>query len=227
MRRIYHYHIRKTGGTSLNESFFELTADDPSGVSEIIRRSTGKVFATKAGKIVGANLEELQKNDYFYGFSHYPCHKYAPEAGTFTVTIFRDPVERFVSHYKMLVGMIALNISRPWLKVESGWIGDSVVEFAENIPKERLLNQLYTFSREMDVAEALDNISKLSHVIFNDKYAEGMFSLSSMLDVPLKMRRAHAAPLLLDISPRELRLLRDFFFDENLLVEKIKRKRLL
>ncbi len=224
--RIYHFHIRKTGGTSLNEMFYSLNSNDPSDVSETIRQSKSKIILLNGNKYVGANMEELRKSDYFYGFSHFPVHMYKPDINVFTIVIFRDPIERLVSHYNMVVGMISHGIDRPWLNVESRWLGESIVDFAKNMPSEKLLNQLYTFSEEMDVGEAVENVRNVSHIIFNDDYPAGIKSLSIKLGFALEERHSHLALVSSPISKNQKNMLKIMLRKEYEFIEELRREKL-
>ena len=98
-KRIYFVHIRKTGGTSFNHMFLSLSGEDSKSLySQLCRTRENRILSN--GLIyVGWNTRHINKGNYFYGFSHTPLHKLDLPNETFTVSCFRDPVRRVVSHY--------------------------------------------------------------------------------------------------------------------------------
>ncbi len=190
--RIYFYHIRRVGGTSLNETFFQLHSAFPGTASEVVRASKDKIICLDGVRYVGANRGELIAGAYFYGFSHFPSHTLKLPSNTFTVTIFRDPFERIMSHYRMVNRLVADGSNRPWLALERSWLGNNIVEFSNNMPKERLFAQLYMFSDRCRVSEALAGARRCSKYFFNDNYDVGIADLGRELALPLAPRHSHA-----------------------------------
>jgi Sulfotransferase family len=222
MYRFYHFHIRKTGGTSLNESFFSLNSSRASIVSEAIRQSENKIVDLNGKKYVGANFEELCKDEYFYGFSHYPIHKFSPNNSVFTIVILRDPIERIISHYNMILGNIKSQEKRSWLEAESKWVSKGFFEFLTKMPREKLLNQLYTFSENFNVNEAIDNILNINHVIFNDNYEAGIKDLCKKTGLNLDMYHSHKSNYTFDLKKSEKENLKEIFTMEFQVINKLK-----
>src|SRR3546814_5245930 len=108
--RAYFHHIRRVGGTSLNETFFSLISRNPKRVTSNIRRSISKVTNVHGHRIVGANHRELVEGNYIYGFSHYPAHTLSLPTRTFTISLLRDPVSRIISHYNMTLDYVSREI---------------------------------------------------------------------------------------------------------------------
>jgi len=102
--RVYHYHIRKTAGTSLNLAFFsEYGAEEAKHVHQQISKRRFNLRAINRNEVfVGWETNLLSTGHYFYGFSHSPLHELRVSEGSFTITIFRDPVKRVASHFNML-----------------------------------------------------------------------------------------------------------------------------
>jgi hypothetical protein len=224
MHKFYHFHIRKTGGTSLNESFFSLNSSQVDIVSENIRQSNSKIINLNEKKYVGANFEELCKNEYFYGFSHYPSHKFSPENDVFTMVILRDPIERIISHYKMIVENIESQKRRIWLETERKWVSGGFFEFLTTIPKEKLLNQLYTFSENFNINEATENILNINHVIFNDNYEIGISNLCKKTGLNLDIYHSNKSNYTFDLDPNEKENLKELFMAEFQLINNLKDK---
>jgi hypothetical protein len=97
-QRIYHFHVRKTGGSSLDAAFYALGGLE--GLS--VHRAAGGVVGNGL-KFVGSNKPIIEQGDYFYGTSHFPAWWLELPPETFTLTILRDPVSRVVSYYRYLL----------------------------------------------------------------------------------------------------------------------------
>jgi hypothetical protein len=99
-RRIYHYHLKKCGGTTINRWLDTITFDERTFKAEawksfpVVRTSveeTGEIVET----IIPSRARTLfHWTDVVYG--HRPLRIYAPE-NTFCFTVLRDPVQRLVS----------------------------------------------------------------------------------------------------------------------------------
>jgi hypothetical protein len=100
--RIYHHHVRKTAGTSLDSSFWAL------GGPELELLSKQEVHAaTEPGeggrRFVRHDPQLIARGDYFYASSHEPAHRLEIPPNTFTITILRDPAARVISYYRYLL----------------------------------------------------------------------------------------------------------------------------
>jgi len=118
-RRIYLVHIRKTGGTSLNNMFLSLSGEGPRELYDRLVRTPDHRVVRNGLIYVGWNVRLLNRGSYFYGFSHTPLHQLSLPSGTFTVSCFRDPVKRVISHYNMLMEMKLSGKSHPCLVSEA------------------------------------------------------------------------------------------------------------
>jgi len=101
--RIYNFHIRKTGGKSVLFMFMANECQDYYKKYEELYTNidhriiiNNKVFALWHPII-------LQQGNYYYGASHIPYHSLKLPDRTFTITCLSDPVDRIISHYKMLL----------------------------------------------------------------------------------------------------------------------------
>ncbi|MDP3970733.1 MAG: sulfotransferase family 2 domain-containing protein [bacterium] len=220
-KRIYLYHIRKTGGTSLNHMFLSLGGRDGRDVyREMMQKpnhriiSSNKVFA-------GFNHSIIKRGNYYYAFSHEPMHEVVIPDKTFTVTCVRDPLERVVSHYKMLIEMKQDNAKHPGMQKQSKWLGNSFEDFLKNIPKKFLLNQLYMFSKEYSIDEATTNIVSCSHFFFTENFSQGVAGLSDKLGIQLQALHTRKTPSSIMVTEKEQDQLREMLEPEYILYKKL------
>ena len=151
----------------------------------------------------------------------------------FKFTIFRNPVERVISYYKKLQDIKKTATDKYYIKKGNSLIYRRMFnkdelnllgtfdEFLENIPKYRLLKQLYTFSKNYDVNEAVANVKKLNHFMFMEDWDNGLASLNSKLGFELKNIRDNVGITEVDV-PRTTRVkLIKMLKDEYLLYSKL------
>lgn len=193
-KRIYNVHIRKTGGTSLNNMFLALSGADSSVLfTQLVDKPEHRACVNDL-IYVGWNKSLINKGDYFYAFSHIPYHKLKLKEDTFTLTCFRDPVKRIVSHYFMLLDFVNRGVKHPSFAVEEKWLGNSFDDFYNNMPKEHLFNQLYMFSNKIDVGQALNNLNKISHVMVTEDFTTGVEGINSKLGLKLQSLHIRKSP---------------------------------
>ena len=184
--RVYLIHIRKTGGTSLNQMFLSLAGGDSGALYKMLADDKNHRIDVNGLIFVGWNRVYINSGQYFYAFSHIPVYNLSLPERTYTVTCFRDPVERVISHYKMLRCYEKNGIDHPCMKVEGKWLGEGFEDFLENIPKEHLLNQLYMFDAGFDIDAAIKRVSMVSNVIFIDEFDSGVGRINRDLGLDLK-----------------------------------------
>jgi hypothetical protein len=101
-RRVYHFHVRKTAGTSLNAAFWALGGIEPSAMRPSVEVVTGNGL-----RFVRGNHNLIANGDYLFASTHWQkCHVQIPP-DTFTVTILRDPVSRVLSYLRYLQWIMA------------------------------------------------------------------------------------------------------------------------
>ena len=220
---IYHVHIRKTAGTTVNfaflsnanaantEVFYESIAQD----ANHRRIKNNKVF-------VGWNSKLINEGYFSYAFSHIPLHQLNLPANTFTFTCLRDPVKRVVSHYNMLKHYQVNNIDHACMKTEGNWLGNSFEDFILNLPQKHLLNQLYMFSEQFDVLEAKERLLSLNKIIYTENIAEGLNELEAMTGWQLPVSNQKKYEHKEDIKAEQLSKLKDMLALEYELMETIK-----
>jgi len=192
-KRIYLVHIRKTGGTSLNNMFLSLSQEDSNLLYGQLDKKPNHRLLSNGLIFVGWNVRLINRGDYFYAFSHTPWYELDLPPCTFTISCFRDPIGRVLSHYNMLMGYRKNGNNHPTMRVEGRWLGKNLSDYLQNIPKNHLLNQLYMFSRNYNVEEAVSNVKNLSHIFFSETFNSGINSLNikSGLNLePIHIRKA-------------------------------------
>jgi len=221
-KRVYLYHIRKTGGTSLNNMFLSL-ADDDKNLYKKLNRSLSQRFISNGFVIQGWNPLLIERGHFFYGFSHLPSHQLNLKSDTFTITCLRDPYKRIVSLYNMLIDQVENDPLHPGLKSQKQWLGNSFSDFIDRVPKYELLNQLYMFSENYDIDEAVKKIKSLGFYFFTESFDSDIIQINKILDLSLKpihVRKASTA-ISLNITPDENKRLNKMLAPEIELLEKL------
>jgi len=222
-RRIYHIHIRKSGDTSLNYMFHALI-DAPGWTSSYAQITqaprhrvvrNGLVFVGWDGKLIN-------RGHYWYAFSHMPLHWIRLRPGTFTFTCFRDPCKRVISHYQMLMELVVNRVPHVCLESEGPWLGQNFDDFLERIPRDHLQRQLYMFSEKFDRAEALENVGKVSQVMFTEDFDAGVKELNRKLKLHLQPIHTRKTGYKADISEASLARLRGKLAEEYDFLERVK-----
>jgi hypothetical protein len=222
--RIYHYHVQKTGGTSLNYMFLALGGENPEVVYERLHRRGTRGGVTTSGELtfVGWDPRLIQRGRYFYGFSHTPKYRLRLPEPTITVTCLRDACRRVLSLYKEFLEYKVHDVAHPCRVYSDRWIGGSFSDFLRNVPREELLQQLFMFSPCLDVDEAADAIADCSFVLRTEDLAAGIAVLSQRIGMTLAPIHTRRTSIEIDLTPAEERALRDILEPEYRLLEKVR-----
>ena len=232
-KRIYHYHIRKTGGTSLNQMFLALSGQPGQSLYNRLHEVRPGLFGRRTcapdyrlvvdNKVyVGWNKRLIEQGFYFYAFSHLPAHKLRLPERTFTVTCLREPVSRVLSLYNMLLFYRDNDVSHPGMVEQGPWLGRGFCDFLSRVPREHLLCQLYMFSNSYSADEAFDGILSCSHFFFTEDFSQGVKSLSEKLGFTLQPIHIRKADRQEAISAQDMERLRTLLEPEFLLYEKLR-----
>lgn len=226
--RVYHAHVRKTGGTSLNYAFFGIDGANPEAVYQNIIKNLIHRTIVNDKVFVGWNKEFINQGHYFFAYSHLPIYELQLPPRTFTVTCLRDPVQRVLSHYNMLIEFEALNVDHPLRRTECKWLGRGFSDFLERIPRQHLLNQLYMFSPRFDVGEAMERVGLCSLHFFTEAFSEGIEKVNKTLNLeltPLVIRKTNRKYI--NISENDIFKLREILEPEYRLIESLQRNNAL
>lgn len=189
-KRIYHYHIRKTAGTSLNSAFWGLAGLD-------LEKMGKKTLTVKDNYVFLRGWpEEIQKGNYFFANSHIPAHQLSLPPETFTITVLRKPVSRVVSYYRYLLwaqnSPTAEAEDPHWnnvFKEGTQFLGESFDNFLDRVPPQKLMPQLYCFSKEFCINEAVDHALSCSAILFTEDFSDGILKLGQTLNLPLREKK--------------------------------------
>lgn len=164
---IHFIHIRKTGGTFFNKSILSSICANYDDLYS--KACTPPHVVECEGKIcIGWRTDFLSNLPILYSFSHNPFWTLKYDEKVTYITIFRDPVKRLVSHYKMLLFLNEVNKNRADFDKNKYLTWDSFDEFIQFVPLWHLQHQLYMFSKDFDISEAMHNVDKLDHFSFTD-----------------------------------------------------------
>lgn len=217
--RIYLYHVRKTGGTSLVVSLLSQGGEDGAAVyRRLWQRRIGRAISGER-VFVGWRRSLIEAGNYHFAFSHLPAHALALPPQTFTLSCLRDPLQRVLSHYYMLVAAAAVGGAAPALERELRWLGADFDAFLDALPREHLLNQLYMFSRSFEVEQAHECLRGIDCVLLTERLEQGVSELSRRLALPIAPRhqrrgRAFAGGARQEPSPAALERLRELLEPE-------------
>jgi hypothetical protein len=220
-RRIYHIHVRKTAGTSVNHSFYALGGGDPASTYQSLLDSPKRVFVRNSLIFVAGNEHAINEGHYFYASSHIPAYRLALPKLTFTVATLRDPLARVISHYQMLLQYQQALSVPDWITPELEWLGSTIRNFLDAIPKESLLNQLHMFSANFDVDEAADYVRRLTHWFLVERFDDGLARLGEKVQIKLARFHVRQSAVRVEIPPRDLAYLRDLLSPEYALLRKL------
>jgi len=168
-KRIYHSHIRKCAGTSFNKLIIgSYSTQEDSVRDEYYSLICKNQFQNINGKIFAgfSSPQVISSGNYFYCWSHTPFWSFKLQPDTFCITNFRDPLERLLSHYSMIKQYYDEKVNHPGMRIDGKWLGESktFMEFIGNMPKSEKLAQLYHYSKNYSIDEAIENISKVDFI---------------------------------------------------------------
>jgi len=229
--RVYHFHVRKTAGTSLNSAFWALGGFD-------LRAVAGEQAIEGNGlRFVRSNQRLIEEGDYFFANSHQPAHELRLPPATYTITILRDPAARVISYYRYLLWAR----SNPGAREAEPFIDDVVAEssfldrrfslrrrqvafrdFLDRAPTERLLTQLHMFSARLDPVEAAENALACSAICFTETYLEDLRRVAVELRLDLSEKRERSFGEKVELSDEEQGLLRERLAPEYAMVELVR-----
>ena len=165
MRPVYFHHIHKVGGRSLIYLFLSQSGD---AYPLWCKVCAGESITTRADKEYVGWSQDITEDTYF-GWSHGIAEDLVLPANTFQITMFRNPIDRLVSYYRML--LYDMRIKKPDLADKHAWAMDGLSAFAfSRCPANMVKRQLYTFSRGMRVNDAVRRVRELDKFFLLSEY---------------------------------------------------------
>jgi hypothetical protein len=197
---IYLYHIKRTGGRSVIWSLLTQFGDPPAVWGMCHDPANAPCFEIE-GKVIYP-WHNAPGAEAWLAWSHLPMRNVVLPDDAFTVTIFRNPMDRVVSYYHHALASANIRDDAMARQMRE-WLGErrSLLCFARRLPERELLGQLNMFSATLDVGEALENIAKVSLYFHTEQHAEGLRELGQRLGLVLPPRHYRAGLLLTGRSP--------------------------
>ena len=223
-KRFYHFHSRKTAGTTLAKCFLSLCGQDGDSLFKQLGQQSDRPMMVNDFVFVGWNQSLIESGEYFFGFSHIPFHQIQLPPQTFTFASFRDPAARVISHYRMLKDFSTQQVKHPCFAEEGPWLGRSFSEFLERVPREHLQNQLYMFSKDYDVDEAFETIQGLDHCFCTENLSQGVKAFFEKTGIQLPARHDRKSEYKFQIGDNDRIKLRQMLHEEYELLDRINRQ---
>ena len=148
-------------------------------------------------------------------------HKLKIPGHVFRFTCLRDPARRVISHYNMLRYYQINQVDHPAMQTEGKWLGNSFDEFLNNVPAEHLNNQLYMFSADFNISEALDELNGLDMVIRTEELEQGMKQLESITSWILPVSNQKKYPHKEELTEYQLEKLKELLQPEYDLMQQL------
>jgi len=221
-RRIYHYHVPKTGGTSLNNIFLGLCGQDSQKVYQGLVDSPNHRLFVDDYVFVAWNRELINQGDYYYAYSHIPSHRLTLPPDTFTFTCFRDPIRRLVSRYSELCFFRDNGIDHPVMATEGRCLGDSILDFVDSASPGVVFAQLGMFSKNFDLDEALSNVRRCNSVLFTESLNDDIGRLGTQIGLPIVAAHIRKGPPKEQLSAETLQTLRQALALEYQMLEAVR-----
>ncbi len=221
--RIYFYHSRKTAGTSLVKMFMSLDGQDGNLLYRKLESQSNRLLIAGSLVFAGWDKQLIEEGEYCFGFSHLPFDDIILPPSTFCLTTFRDPLERLLSHYRMLIDFSKQANPHECFEEEGAWLGSSFDDFLDRIPQHHLLNQLHMFSKCCDIDEAVDRIRSLQHVIYFSSFGDSVAELSNLIKRKLIVRHERKSQYTLQLSENQRRRAIAMLEPEYMMFERLAR----
>lgn len=188
-KKIYHFHLMKTGGTSLNDGIISSHYKDTMNWHSDMYKYPDCRIITDKKIFVSFNYLLIHLGLFHYGFSHRPYHQTRLPKGTYSITCIRDPLLRNYSRYKHIKKNINEKNFQAHTASELNAAEGSFGNYLELISDREMCNQLYFYSNNGNVCEAIDNLSKVNFILRNECFAEDINVLNKKIGLEIPIRR--------------------------------------
>jgi len=220
--KTHFYHIPKTAGRSIIVSFLRRIHTE----SHLTDKFMYKDLVNRSGKYKNDNMcmsgwNPKSYGQHFFTFGHHTYHaehcKNARKHLTHSITSIRKPFDRLFSLYKehLFERKNGRAISTTIKNVPDTMFDDMTFgNFVKRLPKKRLLEQLYYFSDSYNINEAIENVSKLTHVFFVDDILNDRDSYAGKTKTYLCISNAFRREIDYKISKKERSFINKLIKDE-------------
>lgn len=178
-RRVYHHHLMKTGGTSINNAFLNIANEEKLTTTNyfILMQDLGLTKCFGGYRFSAWNQVAIMLGYFDYAWSHRPLSKLYLPADTFVFCCIRNPIDRIYSRYKHLLK--DKNSQNKMTSKQQAWLGSSFQEYVNNLPDHELCHQLYMFDTSLDLEKAISLAKRKIHFILHLECFEDDFELLS------------------------------------------------
>ena len=230
-KRVYHYHVRKTAGTSLNSAFWALGGLD-------LQAMSGRQAVEGNGlRFVRGEPGLIAEGDYFFANSHQPAYRLRLPPATYTITILRDPAARVISYYRYLLWArsdASAREAEPFIDdviAESAFLDrrlslrrreSTFRDFLARVPAFHLSAQLHMFSERLDPSEAAENALACSATCFTETYAADLKRVAAELRLDLRETRERSFGETVVLADDERELLRERLAPEYAMIDRVR-----
>jgi Sulfotransferase family len=163
-------------------------ADDGAAILKALWDAHRHRLAVNGLVFQAADKKRIEQGNYFFAFSHVPAHELRLPERTFTITGIRNPVDRLLSYYQMLLAQRATGQDRSH---DRYLLADDFDGFLRRLPREKLLAQLYHFSSTFDPQEAYTRIARCNFVYFVEELNRVLPKLSGGIGLVMKSVNAN------------------------------------
>jgi hypothetical protein len=222
--RVYLHHVRKTGGTSVSESFLALGGEEPLALKRRMREGWG--MARSGEYVFAAHARRaLRGGRYLFGWSHIPAWDLDLPPHTYRVTILRDPAARVVSLYRYLSDP-GSDEGQPYPApaAQRAIAAEGFDRFLDRLPEPELLAQLHMFSAALDPAEAAAGVAECSLAFRIEEMESGLATLSELIGRPLEARHERRSARAFEPSGDQAAHLRERLTPEYELIRLLSRR---
>lgn len=180
--RIHFYHIYKCGGRSLIFTMLAPYTDAPTTV-------WARICAHGQMVLDGMTFrgEPYAKSSRAFTWTHAHAYCFTLPEETFTITIFRDPVQRIASLYRAVL----VDLSHPTLSQLNYWyvyLGENILDFVLRLPSLHRYEQIAMFSKEINLEEAVENVQGVSYYYRLDNFNQATTQLCRILEIPARIQ---------------------------------------
>ncbi|MGB0696166.1 MAG: hypothetical protein ACPGOY_10995 [Rhodospirillaceae bacterium] len=204
MRKCFHLHMMKTGGTTVTAAIIEGATGLP--YEQVMERvgqedearliaSGGVLDVTHEGGTLilspYSNGDLSEPFDFAFVHTRMDLLRGWDKTSAIVFTILRDPVERILSlwRYTQTAQKVAQqdpNAKMPnqfGMRERMSAFDPDPVQFFRNLPLHDALHQLYVFSPTFNVVEAMQNLRKCSAVLCTETLKEDLPQLLAHLEI--------------------------------------------